>query len=105
MRAGDRAWIALGVGVVAWEIWGSELLSTAADRYMLHHPWLTRTVAFTLAAHCCNVIPDRYDPIHQGFAWKQRVSSNGDSARSAHLGQDWRRHLYRYRDCCPSPIC
>lgn len=75
LRPGDRAWIVLGVGVAAWELLcpPDELLSEAADRYMLSHPWLTRAVAFTLAAHCCNVMPDRFDPIHQLFLIKQRL--------------------------------
>lgn len=75
MRAGDRAWIALGAGVVAYEMLcpPDELLSESADRAMQRHPWLVRFAAFTLAAHVCNALDDRYDPIHQLFLIKQRL--------------------------------
>ncbi len=69
MRAGDRAWIILGCGVVAWELRcpEGELLSEAADRWVEHHPWLVRAVAFMLAAHVSNSVNPRYDLIHQLF--------------------------------------
>ena len=74
MRAGDRAWLVLSVGVVAYELAATdeELLSSAADRYVLHHPWLVRFVAFALAAHVCNSIPERYDVIHQLVRLRRR---------------------------------
>lgn len=74
MRPGDRAWIALGVGVGAYEVIAveGELMSEAADRYMERHPWMVRAVAFTLAAHVANCFPDRYDPLHWLFLAKQK---------------------------------
>ena len=67
MRAGDRAWIVLGVGVCVYELAAAddELLSEAADRYMLHHPWIVRVVAFVLAAHVANALHPRVDPVHR----------------------------------------
>ena len=69
MRAGDRAWVILGCGVVAYELVAAdeELLSEAADRWMLRHPWLVRTVTFLLAAHIANAIQPRFDPVHRLF--------------------------------------
>ena len=74
MRAGDRAWIALGVGVVAWELRcpEGELLSESADRMIERHPWLVRAVAFALACHISNSVPERYDLIHQLFRLRRR---------------------------------
>lgn len=67
MRAGDRAWIALGIGVGAYELLCAEdeLMSEAASRYMQRHPWLVRFIAFTLAAHVCSAIPQSVDPLHR----------------------------------------
>lgn len=69
MRPADRAWIALATGVVAYDVLAppQQTLSEGADRYMKHHPWITRGVAFALAGHVCNLLPDRYDVIHQLF--------------------------------------
>lgn len=77
MRPSDRAWIALTTGVVAYDVLAppGQTLSEGADRYMLSHPWTTRAVAFAVAAHCCNVLPGRCDPVHLLFtgarAWKK----------------------------------
>lgn len=64
--AGDKAWLTLGVGIVAWEIFGSELLSQAYDRYVDSHPILARLLPIILTAHVINAIPSKYDPVHQG---------------------------------------
>lgn len=74
LRPGDRAWLVLAAGVIAWEAScpPDELLSEAADRYMLRHPWLTCAVAFTIAAYVCNALPDWLDPIHRLFLLKAR---------------------------------
>lgn len=77
MRAADRAWLVLAAGVVVYEMAAEdgELLSEGADRYMQHHPWLTRTVVAALALHIANAVPCRIDPIHQLFAVKRRLNS------------------------------
>ena len=76
MRAGDKAWIALGVGIGTYELLcpESELMSEAASRYMVRHPWLVRVVAFMLAAHVCSAIPATVDPLHQALRIKRHFS-------------------------------
>jgi hypothetical protein len=72
----DRAWIVLGLGVFGYDVacGEGETMSEGADRYMLRHPWLVRGVAFALASHVCNLVPDRYDVVHQMFVAVRRVS-------------------------------
>ena len=67
MQASDKAWLVLAGGVIAWDSLcaDGQTLSDGADHYMLRHPWLTRGIAFALAAHVCNLWPDRYDPVHK----------------------------------------
>jgi hypothetical protein len=73
VKSSDAAWIALGVGVVSFDVVCEETMSEAADRYMLRHPWWVRGVAFALAAHCCNLYPDRFDVVHLGFVALRRI--------------------------------
>lgn len=77
MRAGDRAWIILGVGVVAYEVSAAEgeLMSEAADRWLEHHPWLVRAAVFLLAAHIANALDPRYDPVHRLHTLRRRTPS------------------------------
>lgn len=69
MTPADRAWLTLGTGILAYDLLAppGETLSEGADRYMLRHRWLVRGVAFALTAHVCNLIPNRFDPIHRLF--------------------------------------
>ena len=69
MSTADRAWVALGAGILGYDILApaGETLSEGADRYMLRHPWLVRGVALILVGHICNVWPQRFDVIHLGF--------------------------------------
>ena len=66
MKAGDGAWIALGLGIFTYEACApeGELLSEAADRYMAAHPWVTRAVVGLVAAHLTNLLPPWLDPLH-----------------------------------------
>lgn len=75
-KPSDAAWVALGVGVLSYDLLApaGETMSEGADRYMLRHPWLVRGVAFALAGHCCNLLPDRYDPLHHAFAAVRRIN-------------------------------
>jgi hypothetical protein len=75
MTSADRAWVALGVGVVSYDVLcgEGETMSEGADRYMLRHPWLVRGVAFILAAHVCNLVKSDYDPLHWGFVALRRI--------------------------------
>lgn len=63
---GEQAWVALAVIVVGYEIYAApgELLSEAVDRFLARHPVLTRAAIMLVAAHLCNALPERVDPIH-----------------------------------------
>lgn len=78
MRAGDRAWIILGVGVVAYEASAAdgELMSEAADRWLEHHPWLVRAAVFLLAAHVANALDPRVDVVHHLHRLRRRRTSS-----------------------------
>lgn len=69
MRPADKAWIALAVGVAAYELTAAlrrwELLSEAADRYRRRNPILTHTTVLYLAGHLLRRWPQRFDPLHQ----------------------------------------
>lgn len=77
LRPADKAWIALGIYVLAYDVLASpgQTLSEGADRYMLSHPWVTRGVALAVAGHVCNLVNPEFDPIHLLFsgvrAWKK----------------------------------
>lgn len=78
LRPADRAWLALAGGVAVYELAASEgeLLSEAADRYMLTHPWITRAIVIAVGMHLCNAVPDRYDPLHWLFTAKKRLRAS-----------------------------
>lgn len=63
MRPADKAWLALGAGVLAWEaVAGSgELLSDASARYTAARPLLWRGVVLYTAGHLIHVWPDKLD--------------------------------------------
>lgn len=67
MRHGDAAWIALAIGVLAYEIAAprGELLSEAVDRYRRRHPVITNTLICYLALHLMRGLPPRIDPLHR----------------------------------------
>lgn len=75
MRPADWAWIALGVGVLAYDLAApdGETLSEGADRYMQHHKWITRSVGIGLVAHVCNMVEPKYDPIHWAFVGMRKL--------------------------------
>jgi hypothetical protein len=89
LRPADRAWIALGAGVVAYDLLAppDQTLSEGADSYMLSHPWITRAVAGAVASHVCNLVPDRWDAIHLLFAgaraWREARWTSGRSRRKS----------------------
>lgn len=77
MRPSDWAWIALGLGVLIWDVAcaDGEMLSEASARYAKSHPVVAYAVIGSVAAHLVNRIPKQLDPIH-GFgavlrAWKR----------------------------------
>lgn len=66
-RPADKAWVALTVGVLAWEALApdGELLSEAVDRYRRRRPFLTRLIIVYLSAHLSRIVPRRLDPLHR----------------------------------------
>lgn len=64
---GEKAWAALGLVIVVYEIVAppNELLSEVVDRFLIKHPVVTRIVVAGIALHLLNMIPDRFDPLHQ----------------------------------------
>lgn len=75
MKPADRAWLAIGAGVLAYEGLASrrrhdwELLSEAADRYRSRHPVITHALVLYLAAHLLRRWPQRLDPLHRLADW------------------------------------
>ena len=71
MRFATKGWIAVGLTVAAVEILApkNELLSEGVDRALEHKIGriLVPLAVIQTAAHLLNVIPSRYDLIHQGF--------------------------------------
>jgi hypothetical protein len=62
-----RAWAAIGLGVLAYEVAAppNELLSEGADRALCDHPYLTRAAIGLTALHLANALPERLDPFHK----------------------------------------
>lgn len=64
-----RAWAAIGLGVVAYELAApkGELLSEGVDRSLESHKALTVASIGLVALHLCNYLPTKFDPLHQGL--------------------------------------
>ena len=73
VRRGDKAWIGVGVGVLAYQLSApqDELMSEAMDRYLEAHPWITNAAVAAVALHLLNRLPLRLDPLH-GFGLMAR---------------------------------
>ena len=69
MKPADRAWLAIAVAVLAYEITAGirrwELLSEAADRYRRARPIATHAAVLYLAGHLLRRWPARADPLHR----------------------------------------
>lgn len=63
MRTADRAWIALGVGVAAYDVLcpRGEMLSEASARYATVRPLLWHGTIIYIAGHLMHVWPERVD--------------------------------------------
>ena len=63
MRHSDTAWIALGVGVLAYDMLAKndEQLSQGADRHRDAHPILVYLAIGATAAHLTRLVPHRLD--------------------------------------------
>lgn len=70
----DKAWITLAAGVFLWDMLApaNQTLSEGADRYLVHHKWLTRFVGVSLVAHVCNFVTPQWDWIHWLFTLSRR---------------------------------
>jgi hypothetical protein len=60
-KPGDYGWIALAVGVAAFDIASSDQLTHAANRYCAAHPWLTRAIIAAVAGHLAGLLPPAID--------------------------------------------
>jgi hypothetical protein len=83
MRYGNKAWIGLGVYLAVVEVAApqGETLSEAMDDWLIKHPAkaLCHLAVLVTAAHLLNLIPQRYDLIHQLFSVRlhlQRIGIN-----------------------------
>jgi hypothetical protein len=74
---GDWGWVAVVALAIGYEIlagvFGKELLSMAATRYRINHPWLLRATVAMIAAHFGGFLPPCFDifsdrgPVHRWF--------------------------------------
>lgn len=67
MSPGDRAWLALGAGVLTYELLcpPGQLMSQRMDAYRQRHPVLTHLVITYLALHLTRRWPAPIDPLHR----------------------------------------
>jgi hypothetical protein len=63
----DIAWVGLVGYVLVCNLILKEMLSEAADRYLVRHHWLTETALLAIYLHLSNRVPARYDPLHGVF--------------------------------------
>jgi hypothetical protein len=65
LRPSERAWLALGVGVLAYDVCApdGETLSEGVDRWLEAHTWITRVVILTVARHLGNELTADIDPL------------------------------------------
>lgn len=77
-RAGTAGWVALGAGVVAWDVLAPETLSDAFGRGCATRPGKAVTIMgwAVLTAHLFDVLPKRVDPLY-------RLCTARNHARSA----------------------
>lgn len=71
-----RGWAALAAGVLAYEVAApqGELLSEGVDKALEHdrYRYLALGAIGITAAHLANMIPERIDPFHHAFLWKNK---------------------------------
>lgn len=68
------AWMVLGAGVLAHDVFckQGETLSEGVDRALESHKVLALGAIALTALHLANVIPPKYDPIHQAAEFVKR---------------------------------
>ena len=69
---GEHAWAVLAVGVIGYEVAcdDEELLSVAVDRWLISHPFITRTAIAAVSLHLLNLMPWWADALSQRL-WKK----------------------------------
>lgn len=74
MRASERAWLTLAVGVIGYELLAKdgELMSHQVDRWLVSHPRVTTAAISLTALHLLNRLPEWCDPWSIGFKWVPR---------------------------------
>ena len=85
MKPADRAWIALGVGVIAYDVTcpPGETLSEGVDRYLVSHRRLVYATTLTLVIHLCNLCSPAIDPVHWGFVGMRKLRRTRPTLRSS----------------------
>jgi hypothetical protein len=75
MRNSDRAWLALAVGVAAYDLIATdnERLSDAARRYFKSQPVVTASMILMTGLHLIGGLPDWCDPFALLFATHRRL--------------------------------
>ena len=77
LRYGNKAWLGLGIYLAVVELLAppGETLSEAMDEWLQRHPGkaLSHILVGVTAAHLVNLIPQRYDPIHQVFSLRHHL--------------------------------
>lgn len=68
------AWMVLGAGVLAHDVFckQGETLSEGVDKALESHKVLALGAIALTALHLANVIPPKYDPIHQAAEFVKR---------------------------------
>ena len=69
-----RGWLAVGAVVGAHELACADghTLSEGVDSALEKHPVATTLAIGTVALHLLNVLPEKFDPIHQASEWLKR---------------------------------
>lgn len=69
MFEAKHAWLALGAGVVVWDVMcpESQTLSEGADRALERHPIFTTAAIGYTALHLLNLLPEKADLFKQGL--------------------------------------
>jgi hypothetical protein len=67
-RGGGRAWLALGVGILAYDLFTTnETMTNAHRRFAEAHPIGAKVVSWTLREHLLGRLPHGADPIEIMF--------------------------------------
>jgi len=92
MRNSDRAWLALAVGVAAYDLAATddEQLSHASRRYFRSQPVATASLILVTGLHLIGGIPSWCDPFAVSFAAYRRLLPAGHlrlekAARQLHV--------------------